>query len=132
MLLMLIRSGCYAAPGPAGRGLGILEPTPLARSLARKTVEVVNYPDGRFAIRAHGIDLPFRVFDKIRTVEPGTIVENKRLTEVLAHVQAQQAAYAPNRRRHHPARQRPPNNLESPGLPSKGRPSRRDIITLPA
>jgi hypothetical protein len=110
----------------------ILEPTPLARSLARKTVEVVNYPDGRFAVRSNGSDLPFRVFDKIRTVEPGTIVENKRLTEVLAHVQAQQAAYAPNRRRRDPARQRPPNNLEAPGLPSKGRPSRSNAAPLPA
>ena len=99
----------------------ILDPTPLARGLVRKKVEVVNYPDGRFAVRCNGVSLPFRVFDKIRTVEPGTIVENKRLTEVLAHVQAQQAAYAPNRRRFDPARQRPPNNLEAPGLPSKGR-----------
>jgi len=102
----------------------ILEPTPLARTLARKIVEVVNYPDGRFAIRHMGSNLPFRVFDEILTVEPGTIVENKRLTEVLAHVQRQQAAYPPNQLRHHPARQRPPNNLEAPGVPSKGRPSR--------
>ena len=110
----------------------ILEPTPLARTLARKTVEVVNYPDGRFAIRHMGSNLPFRVFDKIRTVEPGTIVENKRLTEVLAYVQAQQATYAPNRRRYHPARQRPPNNLEAPGMPTKGRPSRSNSSALPA
>jgi hypothetical protein len=103
----------------------ILEPTPLARTLARKAVEVVNYPDGRFAIRHSGTALSFRVFDKIRTVEPGAIVENKRLTEVLAHVRAQQAAYAPDRRRYHPARQRPPNNLEAPGLPTKGRPPQR-------
>jgi hypothetical protein len=110
----------------------LLDPTPLARSLVRKKVQVVNYPDGRFAIRAHGIDLPFRVFDKIRTIEPGTIVENKRLTEVLAHVRAQQAAYPPNRRRHDPARQRPPNNLEAPGLPSKSRPSRSNAAAPPA
>ena len=107
----------------------VLEPTPQARALARKSVEVVNYPDGRFAVRHMGTDLPFRVFDKIRTVEPGTIVDNKRLTEVLAHVQAQQAACAPNRRRFHPARQRPPNNLEAPGLPTKGRPSREVVAT---
>ncbi len=79
-----------------------------------------------------GTNLPFRVFDKIRTVEPGTIVENKRPTEVLAYVQAQQAAYAPSRRRSHPARQRPPNNLAAPGLPSKGRPSRSNSLALPA
>ncbi len=35
-------------------------------------------------------------------------MENKRLTEVLARVQVQQAAFAPNRRRYDPARQRPP------------------------
>ena len=110
----------------------MLEPTPLARSLARKSVEVVNYPDGRFAIQPRGINLPFRVFDKIRTVDPGAIVENKRLTEVLAHVQAQQAAYAPYRRRYHPARQRPPNNLEAPGMPTKGRPSRSVGTVLPS
>ena len=46
----------------------MLDPTPLARGLAGKKVEVVNYPDGRFAIRFDGTTLPFRVFDKIRTV----------------------------------------------------------------
>ena len=39
----------------------------------------MNYPDGRFAVQFNGTSLPFRVFDKIRTVEPGAIVENKRL-----------------------------------------------------
>ena len=42
----------------------ILEPTLRAR-LVRKKVEVVNYPDGRFAVRNAGCDLAFRVFDKI-------------------------------------------------------------------
>ena len=110
----------------------ILEPTPLTRTLARRTVEVVNHPDRRFAVRHMGTDLPFRVFDKIRTIEPGAIVDNKRLTEVLAHVQAQQAAYAPNQRRHHPARQRPPNNLEAPALPTRGRLPQRMSSTRPA
>ncbi len=49
----------------------ILEPTPLARGLVRKKVEVVNYPDGRFAVQFDGKSLPFRMFDKIQTVEPG-------------------------------------------------------------
>lgn len=98
----------------------LLDPTPLARSLARKQVEVVNYPDGRFAIRFEGASLPFQVFDKIQTVQPGTIVENKRLGAVLAMVKEQQAAYPAHQRRKDPARQRPPNNLEAPGLPSKG------------
>jgi len=110
----------------------ILEPTPLARGLARQKVHVVNYTDGRFAVRFNGMNLPFRVFDKIRTVEPGAIVENKRLTEVLTHVRAQQAGYAPNRRRFDAARQRPPNNLEAPGLPSRGRVPRGGVTQLPA
>jgi len=102
----------------------LLEPTPLARGLVRKKVQVVNYPDGHFAIRHLGVDLPFRVFDKIRTIEPGAIIENKRLTEVLGRVRAQQATYEPSRRRFDAARQHPPNNLEAPGLPTKGRPPR--------
>jgi hypothetical protein len=44
--------------------LFILEPTGIARSLARKRVTVVDYPDGRLAIRYHGVDLPYRTFDK--------------------------------------------------------------------
>jgi hypothetical protein len=103
----------------------MLDPTPLARGLARKTVDVVNYPDGRFAVQFEGISLPFRKFDKIQTVEPGEIVENKRLGAALAMVKQHQDTYEPHRRRYHPARQRPPNNLEAPGQPTKGRPSRQ-------
>jgi hypothetical protein len=66
--------------------------------------------DGRFAVQFEGVSLSFRMFDKIQTVQPGTIVENKRLGAALALVKA--------------ARQRPPNNLEAPGMPTKGRPSR--------
>ena len=105
----------------------ILDPTPLARGLVRKKVVVVNYTDGRFAVQFNGMPLSFRVFDKIRTVDPGTIVENKRLGAALALVKQQQAAFAPRQRRKDIARQRPPNNLEAPGLPSKGRPSRSGV-----
>ena len=101
----------------------ILEPTPLARGLVRRKVEVVNYPDGRFAVQCNGRSLPYRMFDTIQTVPPGTIVDNKRLSAVLAMVKARQAEYAPKRQRGHVARQRPPNNLDAPGLPSKGRAS---------
>jgi hypothetical protein len=87
----------------------------------RKKVEVVNYPDGGFAVQFNGATLGFKVFDKIQTVQPGAIVDNKRLSAVLEQVKAQQAAYPPRRQRGHIARQRPPNNLEAPGLPSEGR-----------
>jgi len=41
--------------------------------LARQKVEVVNYPDGRFAVQFNGATLGFKVFDKIQTVQPGAI-----------------------------------------------------------
>ena len=104
----------------------LLDPTPFARGLVRKKVDVVNYPDGRFAVQVEGMPLSFRVFDKIQTVQPGTIIENKRLGAALAMVKEQQAAYLPHQRRHHAARQRPPNNLEAPGMPTKSRLSRRE------
>src|SRR6202790_4022483 len=88
----------------------LLDPTPFARGLARKKVDVVNYPDGRFTVQFEGTPLPFRVFDKIQTVTPAAIVENKRLGAALAMVKEHQATYAPNKCRYDPARGRPPNN----------------------
>jgi hypothetical protein len=40
---------------------------PVARGLARKKVEVVNYPDGRFAAQFNGMALGFKLLDKIQT-----------------------------------------------------------------
>src|SRR4051794_34220577 len=96
----------------------ILDPTLQARALARKQVEVVNYPDGRFAVRHAGCDLPFKMLDKIAVVTPGTIVESKRLGEALAWVRARQEAYPACQRRGAAERARPPNNLEAPASPS--------------
>ena len=73
----------------------LLEPNEATRRLARKRVTVVNYPDGRFAIRHRGRDLPFRVFDKLRRVEQAAIVENERLGAVLARIRERQDAYEP-------------------------------------
>src|SRR5262249_38709845 len=42
--------------------LFILEPNEITRSLACKRVMVLDYPDGRFAIRHNGVDLPYRTF----------------------------------------------------------------------
>src|SRR5580698_8360604 len=56
----------------------LLDPTPLARGLVRKRVEVVNYPDGRFAVQFNGAVLGFKVFDKIQTVQPGAITHQTR------------------------------------------------------
>ena len=37
----------------------LLDPTPLARGLVGKTVEVVNYPDGQFAVQFNGTAIDF-------------------------------------------------------------------------
>jgi len=53
-------------------------------------------------------------------VQPGTIAENKRLG-AAASVKQRQAAYAPRQHFRDPARQRPPNNLDAPEMPTKRR-----------
>jgi hypothetical protein len=73
----------------------LLEPNEATRPLARQRVTVVNYPDGRFAIRHKGRDLPFRVFDKLRKVDRAAVVENERLGAVLAVIRDRQDAYEP-------------------------------------
>ncbi len=85
--------------------LFILEPTGIARSLARKRVTVIDYPDGRLALRHKGVDLPYRTFDKRPQVNQAAIVENKRLGPILAYIAEQQkkldmsrSAKAPRRR----------------------------------
>src|SRR5258707_8593567 len=79
--------------------------TGIARSLARKRVTVIDYPDGRLTIRYNGVDLPYRTFDKRPQVNQAAIVENKRLGPILAYIAEQQkkldmsrSAKAPRRR----------------------------------
>ena len=49
--------------------------------MPRKKVEVFDCPDGRIEIRWQGLSLRYRTFDRIRRVDRGTIVEDKRLSE---------------------------------------------------
>jgi hypothetical protein len=70
--------------------LFILEPTGIARSLARQRVTVIDYPDGRLTIRYKGVDLPYRTFDKRPQVNQAAIVENKCLGPILAYIAEQQ------------------------------------------
>src|SRR5262245_44330136 len=70
-----------------------------------KRVMVLDYPDGRFASRHNGVDLPYRTFDKRPQVNQAAIVENKRLGPVLAYIAEKQkeldmsrSAKAPRRR----------------------------------
>lgn len=62
----------------------LLEPNRITRAAARQRVIAYDYPDGRLAIRWKGVDLPYRAFDKLRQVDQGAIVDNKRLSAALA------------------------------------------------
>jgi hypothetical protein len=57
----------------------ISEPSEPALVAIGKYVTVFDYPDGRLAIRYRGLDLACRTFDKIRQVDQGAIVDDKRL-----------------------------------------------------
>jgi hypothetical protein len=83
----------------------LLEPNEITRELRRKRVTVVDYPDGRLAIRYRGLDLPYTSFDKLRQVSQATIVENKHLGAVLAHIRERQIERAEARSRSAPRRQ---------------------------
>jgi len=70
--------------------LFLLEANAISRPLARRRVTVLDYPDGRLAIRHNGIDLPYRTFDRLQKVDQAAIVENKRLGPVLAYIAERQ------------------------------------------
>jgi hypothetical protein len=63
-----------------------------------KRVTVVDYPDGRVAIRYRGAELAYRTFDKIRQVSQAAIVENKQLGAALAFIREEQLRREPQRR----------------------------------
>jgi hypothetical protein len=85
--------------------LFLLEPSEITRELCRKRVTVVDYPDGRLAIRYRGLDLPYRTFDKLRQVSQASIVENKHLGAVLSHIRERQIERAEARSTKAPRRQ---------------------------
>lgn len=71
--------------------LFILEPSELVTGLPRKRVTVCDYPDGRLEIQYDGVTLPYRTFDKLRSVNRAEVVENKRLGPALEMIAAIQA-----------------------------------------
>lgn len=70
----------------------LIEPSPSTRPLARQRVTVIDYTDGRIALRHGGIDLPYRTFDRRQQVSQAAVVENKRLGPVLAYNAERQKA----------------------------------------
>jgi hypothetical protein len=94
----------------------LLEPNEVTRKVAGQRVQVFDYPDGRLAIRHQGLDLPYRIFDQVRQVEQGAVVEHKRLDAVLACIREQQLR--------HPERQRRPGPRRGGQAPSLFTPSK--------
>lgn len=75
----------------------ILDDTALTRGLAGRYVDTYAFADGRLEVRWHGVSLPYRTFDKDQRVTHAAIVENKRLSEVLAYVKERQDELRPPR-----------------------------------
>lgn len=74
----------------------ILEDSEHARSAIGRYVETYSYPDRPLKIRWKGISLPYRIFDPAQQrVTHAAVTENKRLSEVLAHVMAGQKVAPP-------------------------------------
>ena len=94
----------------------ILDPTEEAQDAIGKRVTVVDFPDGRLAVRYKGADLPYRTFDKIRHVKQADIVENKRLGTLLEIIQEHQRRQPPVvRGRKGPKRRDQTNHMFSVG-----------------
>lgn len=75
----------------------ILDRNDRSKATAGRYVDTYAFADGRFEVRWKGFSLPYRVFDKDRRVTHSAIVENKRLSEVLAWVKEQQDDLPPVR-----------------------------------
>jgi hypothetical protein len=104
------------------KAMFILEPTEIARKLARKRVAVCEYPDGRLEIQHEGYVLPYRPFDKMRQVNQTSIVENKHLDAALLLAKQIQAIAPHHRKRNNdaPARKSQPAHLfPEPEVPPK-------------
>ncbi len=78
--------------------LFLVEPSETAQSAIGKRVTVVDYPDGRIAIRYQGEELAYRTFDKVRRVNQAAVVENKRLGSLLEMIKAYQDTQPPPKR----------------------------------
>jgi hypothetical protein len=68
----------------------LIEPTKEALKLGGRKVSVHEWHDGRVELRCGEVTLPYCAVDKEPHVSPGDVVENKRLSAVLATIQAAQ------------------------------------------
>lgn len=68
----------------------MLEQNDVTIGLIGRYVDVYDFADGRLDVRWKGMSLPYTVFDKDQRVTHAAVVENKRLSAVLAQVKAWQ------------------------------------------
>ncbi|ASG20672.1 ISNCY family transposase [Nitrospirillum viridazoti] len=68
----------------------MLEETAVTRGLVGQYVDSYAFADGRVEFRWQGVALPYTEFDKTQRVSPGAVVENKRLSAVLAEIRTMQ------------------------------------------
>lgn len=88
------------------RMLFIIDPAGLdPAALVRQRVMIKEFPDGRVEMSHRGRPLTYRIFDKERMVTQGSIVENKRLSEVLSLIRDKQLDNPKERKSRGPRRQ---------------------------
>ena len=73
----------------------MLDENEVTRGLVGRYVETYAYADGRLDIRWKGHSLPYRTFDKDQRVTHAAIIENKRLSDVLAYIKERQELQTP-------------------------------------
>lgn len=93
----------------------LLEQNDVARGLVRKKVVVSDYPDGRIVIAYNGLPLAYSIFDKVRQVDQGAIVDNKRLSSVLTLIRQEQQLNPQYRSEAAPRRRSQENSLFNEG-----------------
>ncbi|MGF6899466.1 ISNCY family transposase [Paraburkholderia sp. GAS348] len=73
------------------RVIYLLDDTEANRRLVGRYIDVYEYPDGRIEIRADGVALPCRPYDRLSEIDQGAVVDHKRLGHVLQVAQLIQA-----------------------------------------
>ena len=73
------------------RKLFLLEDIPANRRLIGKYLEIFQFPDGKIEIRVAGRSLPYSIYNKLGSIDQGTIIENKRLGHMLQVAQLVQS-----------------------------------------
>ncbi|MDH6147324.1 hypothetical protein [Paraburkholderia tuberum] len=73
------------------RVIYLLDNTDSNRKLVGRYIDVYEYPDGLIEIRADGVALPCRPYNRLAEIDQGAVVDHKRLGHVLQVAQLIQA-----------------------------------------